>query len=511
MTLDVIDTFSGIGGFAVGLETAGMRTVAFCEKEPIRRHLLAHHWPGVPIYDDIKTLTGERLERDGIRARVVVGGFPCQDISFAGDGAGLDGERSGLFFELARLVREVGPDFVVLENVAALLVRGLGAVLRELAALGFDLWWDCIPASATLAPHRRDRIWIIAYPRGQQYQGFGDALRRSIAAQLHGYAYASGEPDGPFDEEAPWGEGDVPDSAWDDAGWPDPRSERERTREGGEPLAGPDSERDGREPWRPGDAAQGEARGEPDRTRVGDDVPDADADLQPTELVGGGDRRQASRSEGGDPGEGQASDGEWLRPEPGSGGEVLSDTQDHGPERRARGPGDDPEAVGGGVDHQGGGDSDGGDRPRLHAYCIRHGECFRPDECFGLVDCILARPYGANVVADAVDPPDAGVSGLPVAELETLCGEGWWDERRATAERGWRLAESDMGGMADGFPTRLDTLHGGFQEEPPIPRVAKEIPARVGRLAGLGDSVVPQIPAMLGRAILDAMEECGVT
>ena len=126
MTLDVIDTFSGIGGFAVGLETAGMRTVAFCEKEPIRRHLLAHHWPGVPIYDDIKTLTGKRLEHDGIRQLgIICGGFPCQDISFAGDGAGLDGERSGLFFELARLIREVGPDFVILENVAALLVRGL--------------------------------------------------------------------------------------------------------------------------------------------------------------------------------------------------------------------------------------------------------------------------------------------------------------------------------------------------------------------------------------------------
>ena len=176
----VLDLFSGIGGFSLGLERAGMETVAFCEISPVCRHLLAYHWPDVPCFDDVTTLTGEQVGP----VDVICGGFPCQDISFAGKGAGLAGERSGLWREYARLVRELRPAFVIVENVAALLGRGLGDVLGDLASLGYDAWWDCIPASAVGAPHRRDRLWIVAYARGQQHEGFGDALRREIAAGL---------------------------------------------------------------------------------------------------------------------------------------------------------------------------------------------------------------------------------------------------------------------------------------------------------------------------------------
>lgn len=178
--MKVLDLFSGIGGFSLGLERAGMETVAFCEISPVCRHLLAHHWPDVPCFDDVTTLTGEQVGP----VDVICGGFPCQDISFAGKGAGLAGERSGLWREYARLVRELRPAFVIVENVAALLGRGLGDVLGDLAALGYDAWWDCIPASAVGAPHRRDRLWIVAYARGQQHEGYGDALRRSVAAEL---------------------------------------------------------------------------------------------------------------------------------------------------------------------------------------------------------------------------------------------------------------------------------------------------------------------------------------
>lgn len=176
----VLDLFSGIGGFSLGLERAGMETVAFCEISPVCRHLLAHHWPDVPCFDDVTTLTGQQVGS----VDVICGGFPCQDISFAGKGAGLAGERSGLWREYARLVRELRPAFVIVENVAALLGRGLGDVLADLAALGYDAWWDCIPASAVGAPHRRDRLWVVAYARGQQHEGYGDALRREIAAGL---------------------------------------------------------------------------------------------------------------------------------------------------------------------------------------------------------------------------------------------------------------------------------------------------------------------------------------
>src|ERR1700730_2965674 len=155
------DRFWGIGGFSLGLERAGMRTVAFCEIDPFCRGVLAKHWPNVPCYDDIRTLTAARLRADGIVADVICGGFPCQDISTAGKMVGMEGQRSGLWGEYARIISEVRPSYVIVENVAALLARGLDRVLGDLAALGFDAEWHCIPASAVGAPHRRDRVWII--------------------------------------------------------------------------------------------------------------------------------------------------------------------------------------------------------------------------------------------------------------------------------------------------------------------------------------------------------------
>jgi DNA (cytosine-5)-methyltransferase 1 len=163
--LRVLDLFSGIGGFSLGLERCGgFETVAFCEIEPFPRRVLAKHWPGVPCYDDVRTLTADRLAADGISVDVICGGFPCQDISAAGHRVGIAGERSGLWFEYARLIGELRPRYVIVENVAALLIRGLDRVLGSLAALGYDAEWHCIPASAVGAPHRRDRVWLMAYP-----------------------------------------------------------------------------------------------------------------------------------------------------------------------------------------------------------------------------------------------------------------------------------------------------------------------------------------------------------
>lgn len=169
--MNVLDLFSGIGGFSLGLERAGMTTVAFCERELYPRQVLSNHWPYVPIYHDVKELTYATLRKDKIPpVDVICGGFPCQDISTAGKGAGLSGARSGLWFEFARLIGEVGPTWVIVENVRALLGRGLVTVLQDLCSLGFDAEWHCIPASVLGAHHQRDRVWIVAHARNRRIQ-----------------------------------------------------------------------------------------------------------------------------------------------------------------------------------------------------------------------------------------------------------------------------------------------------------------------------------------------------
>jgi len=178
--LRVLDLFSGIGGFSLGLERAtndgkytGFETVAFCEIEAFPRKVLAKHWPNVPCYDDVRTLTAERLAADGIAGiDVITGGFPCQDLSSAGRRAGIgEGTRSGLYAEVLRLACDLRPSFIILENVAGLLSgpseqpgQWFGRVLGDLASIGYDAEWENIPAAALGAPHRRERVWIVAHP-----------------------------------------------------------------------------------------------------------------------------------------------------------------------------------------------------------------------------------------------------------------------------------------------------------------------------------------------------------
>ena len=167
--LKVLDLFSGIGGFSLGLERAGFKTVAFCEIEKFPQKVLKKNWPDVPIYEDVKNVTRKRLVSDGIpRIDVVTGGFPCQDLSIAGNQKGIEAERSGLWSELCRIIGDVRPRYAIVENVTALISgdngRWFGKVLGDLVEIGYDAEWHCISASQLGAHHHRDRVWIIAYP-----------------------------------------------------------------------------------------------------------------------------------------------------------------------------------------------------------------------------------------------------------------------------------------------------------------------------------------------------------
>ena len=181
VTLRVMDLFSGIGGFSYGFKKAGgFRTVAYCEIDPYcQAVLLARMRDGwldtAPIHNDITKLDGKPWRG---RVDVVTGGFPCQDISNAGKRAGIDGDRSGLWRDMGRLVCEVRPRYVVVENVESLLDRGMGRVLGDLAALGYDTDWSVLSACSVGAPHMRERVFIVAHPSGERWWRERGWLRR---------------------------------------------------------------------------------------------------------------------------------------------------------------------------------------------------------------------------------------------------------------------------------------------------------------------------------------------
>ena len=176
--LNGLDLFSGIGGIGLAL-SPWVRTVAYCERDRyaqvvILSRIASGELDSAPIWDDVTTLRGDMLPTIDI----IFGGFPCQDISTAGRGAGLEGERSGLFFEIMRLVDETRPSFIFLENVAAITVRGLGTVTSEIARRGYDCRWTTLSAAEVGANHKRDRWWLLAYSRSER--------RQQIARGSHG-------------------------------------------------------------------------------------------------------------------------------------------------------------------------------------------------------------------------------------------------------------------------------------------------------------------------------------
>ena len=161
--MNVLDLFSGIGGFSIGLEAAGMNTVAFCEYDKQAQKVLKKNWPNTPIFDDVRTLNKDLLDAQGIKdVGLICGGYPCQPFSLAGERRGAEDDRH-LWPEMFRLVQELRPTWVIGENVAGHITMGLDQVLSDLEGENYTARPFVIPACAVDAPHRRDRVWTIAH------------------------------------------------------------------------------------------------------------------------------------------------------------------------------------------------------------------------------------------------------------------------------------------------------------------------------------------------------------
>jgi DNA (cytosine-5)-methyltransferase 1 len=197
--LKVLDLYSGIGGFSLGFHNAGgFETVGFCEVDKDCQKVLKKNFPNVGIHQDVKEFHGN-LKIESFQdytpfsgnVEVVCGGFPCQDVSVAGKKKGLIDEegkrtRSGLWFEFKRIIKEIRPRWVIIENVRNLLNNGLATVLQDLHEIGYDAEWEVISARSVGAPHLRERIWIVAYPtnsKGKRVQG----LRASGLQEPHSH------------------------------------------------------------------------------------------------------------------------------------------------------------------------------------------------------------------------------------------------------------------------------------------------------------------------------------
>lgn len=257
--MNVLSLFSGIGAHDLGLERAGMRTVAFCESDPWCRAVLAKHWPGVPCFPDVRRLAGADVPGP---VDLVTGGFPCQDISVAGKGEGLDGARSGLWFEYLRIVSELRPAWVLAENVPALRSRGFDTVAAGLESEGYAVRPVVVGAWAVGAPHRRDRVWIVARLDHPDSLGRGQAERRRTEG--HAESIAMEQPE-TAQSGSPMGHPDIPGLALNLGERGDARQERSAVvGASGEGLADPNRRRLEGERIAERSGLEGAPRSEPD-------------------------------------------------------------------------------------------------------------------------------------------------------------------------------------------------------------------------------------------------------
>lgn len=169
--------FNGIGGFQLAAQWMGWENVMSCEIEPFLNDITRGYYPNCIQHEDIRT-TDFNVYRG--RIDILTGGFPCQDISVSGKGAGIEGNKSGLWSQYRRAIEEISCQYVLIENSSNLRKKGFEKVLYELSEIGYDAEWECISASDIGACHKRDRIWILAYPSSQRRRGILHCIKRSI-------------------------------------------------------------------------------------------------------------------------------------------------------------------------------------------------------------------------------------------------------------------------------------------------------------------------------------------
>ena len=436
----VLDLFSGIGGFSLGLERAGMQTVAFCENDKFCQKVLAKHWPDIPIHENIEELDGRQYRGT---VDLVCGGFPCQPFSVAGQQRGAEDDRA-LWPEMLRVIREVEPAWVIGENVSGIINMELDNVLSDLENSGYSCQTFVIPACAVDAPHRRDRVWIIAShanlkskPDGSQHEGQRsgqldvadtDSKRTIKSPGLDENA----ERQAKFRAESSGSSETVADTHDNDG----------RGRSGSQPRG-----RHSRVEHRGGGSGQPERETD---SPVGNAKHDGSF---ATEIT----RSSSSSSDNDTKGQESSSKFEGAS-RPGNDETVADSKRKTGRRRRIQRP-----SKNSGEDEE------------------------RPPKEFGR--------YGEAVA----HPPSSRQSGQ--GKHEHPGNQEAHRERKTShaldvsVRKEWG-AQPGMGGMADGVSRWLDEPEG-------IPRVTGKAPDRVNRLKALGNAVVPQVVEVLGRFIID--------
>jgi DNA-cytosine methyltransferase len=484
--IKILDICSGIGGFSLGLEaTGGFDTVAFCEFDDFCCKVLNKHWPNVPIYKDLKEI-GNDPARIIQEFDLICGGIPCQPFSLAGKQKGKEDDRH-LWPYMYAIVKSKKPTWVIVENVGGFVNVALDDVCLDLETQGYATQSFIIPACSVEAPHKRDRIWIL----GKYTSEFEKPLVDTDSIRPHEHKTTEEESSGRGSETsttttsndvantASNGEDgvlrttepkhDQGDTRMESSSSSDGRSERGISQDVADPkLVSSDSISDSGSNTKT-ESEQGQKTGNLDRSSGRQDVPNASSQRLEGHrgehgLRGTSQEEQTSRSSE----EQDVPNPKELRNYEHDNGERTQQDREH---RVSQQPGGERGFEGT--------KQDVGNTDNLGS---------------------LLSPHETK--------RDGSTSRHSEGELERGSSDVANDGRQGSAGQGH--TQSELGGMADGIPTRLDG-HLGFEREPNIPRVATGIPDRVNRLKALGNSIVPQIVYNIGLAILEEEKRTNVT